>query len=91
MEAYGDWVQDTAKSGRHIATEKLGPTSAARTVRVAEGKPLITDGPFAETTEQFGGYHLIECGDLDEAVSIAQRIPTLPFGGKVEVRPVESA
>ena len=49
---------------------------------------MVTDGPYAETKEQFGGYHLIECKDLDEAVSIAMRIPTLPFGGAIEVRPL---
>jgi len=54
------------------------------------GKPVITDGPFAETKEQLGGYHLIDCKDLDEAIAIARRIPTLSAGGAVEVRPVES-
>jgi hypothetical protein len=52
------------------------------------GKPVVTDGPFAETKEQLGGYHLIECQNLDEAISIAARIPTLPAGGAIEVRPV---
>jgi len=51
--------------------------------------PAITDGPFAETKEQFGGYHLVECKDLDEAISIAKRMPTIPFGGTIEVRPLE--
>jgi hypothetical protein len=49
---------------------------------------VVTDGPFAETKEQLGGYHLIECQNLDEAISIAARIPTLPAGGAIEVRPV---
>jgi hypothetical protein len=53
------------------------------------GKPIFTDGPFAETREQLGGYHLVECHDLDQALSIAIRIPTLPVGGAIEVRPLE--
>ena len=48
----------------------------------------MTDGPFAETKEQLGGYHLVECKDFDEAIAIAKRIPTIPFGGTVEVRPL---
>jgi hypothetical protein len=58
------------------------------TVREKNGSPLVTDGPFAETREQIGGYHLIECKDRDEAVSIALRFPTLAAGGSVEVRPL---
>jgi hypothetical protein len=57
-------------------------------VREKNGKLISTDGPFAETKEQLGGYHLIECNDLDEALSIAGRIPTLRVGGAVEVRPL---
>ena len=55
-------------------------------MRVKNGRTVLTDGPFAETKEQLGGYHLIECMDLNEAMSIAARIPTLPVGGSVEVR-----
>jgi hypothetical protein len=58
-------------------------------VREKNGKRVHTDGPFAETKEQLGGYHLVECQNLDEAIAIAGRIPTLPAGGAVEVRPVE--
>jgi len=59
--------------------------------RAHEGRKLaFTDGPFAETKEQLGGYHLVECRDLDEALSIAARIPTLPAGGAIEIRPFES-
>jgi len=60
-------------------------------VRQRNGKPFVTDGPFAETKEQFGGYHLVECKDLDEAIALAQAIPTLRVGGTVEVRPVLEA
>lgn len=54
------------------------------------GKAVLTDGPFAETKEQLGGYHLVDCKELDEALAIAARIPTLPVGGAIEVRPFES-
>jgi len=57
---------------------------------VRNGAVSTSDGPFAETKEQFGGYHLVECRDLDEAVALAMRIPTLPYGGVVEVRAVEA-
>jgi len=89
MYAYRDLEQDLIKSGRYRAGGKLGPISTATTVRLKNGKPAITDGPFAETKEQLGGYHLVECRDLDEAIAIAMRIPTLPVGGTIEVRPVE--
>jgi hypothetical protein len=55
-------------------------------VRAKNGKPTVIDGPFAETKEQLGGYHLLECKDLDEAIAVAKRIPTIPHGGTVEVR-----
>ena len=90
MREYGELVRDLVKSGHHLAGAKLRSTSTATTVRGKNGKPAIVDGPFAETKEQLGGYHLVECKNLDEAISIAKRIPTLPFGGTVEVRPVES-
>jgi hypothetical protein len=88
MERYQALEQDLIESGHYRAGAKLGPISTATTVRLKKGKPAITDGPFAETKEQIGGYHLIECRDLDEAIAIALRIPTLPAGGTIEVRPV---
>jgi hypothetical protein len=91
MRDYGAWLRDIDGSHQHLASARLRPTSTATTIRVKDGRTMITDGPFAETKEQFGGYHLVECKDLDEAISIAMRIPTLPFGGTVEVRPVEPA
>jgi hypothetical protein len=60
----------------------------ATTVRARNGKLITTDGPFAETREQLGGYRVVECQDLDEAIAIARRIPTLRAGGSIEVRPV---
>jgi hypothetical protein len=78
---------DLAASGNYIATAPLQPTATAASVRVREGKQLVTDGPFAETREALGGYFLVEAKDMDEAVSIAKRIPGGRFG-TVEVRPV---
>lgn len=73
--------------GQYLAANPLHPTSTATTVRVRNGKRLVTDGPFAETREQLGGYFLIDARDLDEAIAIAARIP-MARKGTVEVRPV---
>lgn len=89
MDQYKILEDDLIASGHYRAGAKLGPITTATTVRLKNGKPAITDGPFAETKEQIGGYHLIECRNLDEAIAIAMRIPTLPAGGTVEVRPIE--
>jgi hypothetical protein len=88
MSEYGNLLHDLKTSGRLLAGAKLDQSASAVTVREKNGKPVITDGPFAETREQLGGYHLIECKDRDEAVSIALRIPTLAAGGTIEVRPL---
>lgn len=88
MREYGELIQSLAKSGRLRGGGQLHPISSATTVRMKNGKPVCTDGPFAETKEQLGGYHLVECENLDEAIAIAARIPTLPAGGAIEVRPV---
>jgi hypothetical protein len=74
-------------SGQYLEAAPLYPTSTATSVRVREGKRLVTDGPFAETREQLGGYFLIEAKDLDEAIAVAERIP-MARRGTVEVRPV---
>jgi len=73
--------------GQYLATAPLHPTATATSVRVREGRRLVTDGPFAETREQLGGYFLIEAPDLDEAIAIAGRIP-MARRGTVEIRPV---
>ena len=88
MQEYDAFIQSIVKSGHFRASTKLQPTSMATTVREQHGQRITTDGPFAETKEQVGGYHLIECQDLDEALAIARRIPTLSVGGAIEVRPV---
>ena len=88
MDEYGKLIHDLRTSGRLLAGAQLDRSASAVTVREKNGKPVITDGPFAETKEQVGGYHLIECKDRDEAVSIALRVPTLAAGGAIEVRPL---
>ena len=80
-------AQQIRASGQYLAANPLHPTSMATSVRVRNGKRLVTDGPFAETREQLGGYFLIEANNLDEAIGIAGRIP-MARKGTVEVRPV---
>jgi hypothetical protein len=79
--------QDLARSGHYIGAAPLHPTSTATSVRIRDAKRLVTDGPFAETREQLGGYFLIDAKDLDEAISIAARIPGARFG-TIEIRPI---
>src|SRR5215471_11015066 len=80
-------VDDIKSNGQYLAAAPLHPTSTATSVRVREGKQLVTDGPFAETREQLGGYYLIDVDDLDQAIAIAGKIPGARVG-TVEVRPV---
>ena len=84
--AYGDAV---SKAGVFKAGDALLPTQTATTVRVRDGKTLTTDGPFAETKEQLGGYYMVDCKNLDEAIEAASRIPSVEWGGSIEVRPVQ--
>ena len=84
---YGQFTDGIRRSGHFLAGAPLRPTATATTVRVREGKRLVTDGPFAETREQLGGYYLVEAKDLDEAIAIAARIPGARTGS-IEVRPV---
>jgi hypothetical protein len=80
-------AQDLNSSGHYLDASPLHPTSTATSVRVRDGKPLVTDGPFAETREQLGGYYMIDAKDLDEAIGIAARIPPARVG-TIEIRPV---
>jgi len=80
-------THDLNKSGQYVTAAPLHPVATATSVRVREGKPLITDGPFAETREQLGGFFLIDAANLDEAIAIAARIPGARVG-TVEIRPV---
>ena len=87
---YGESAQlarDLKASGKYLSANPLHPVSSATSLRVREGKRLVTDGPFAETREQLGGYFLVDARDLDDAISIAARIPAARWG-TVEIRPV---
>jgi hypothetical protein len=87
---YGQLTEQVKSTGQYIGGSQLHPTSAATSVRVRNGKRLLTDGPFAETREQLGGYYLVDARDLDEAIGIASRIPSARLG-TIEVRPVVDA
>jgi hypothetical protein len=84
-------MQEAAAKGILQGAEPLKPTSTATTVRMQDGKPLIIDGPFAETKEQLAGYYILDCKDLDEAIAWAAKIPTGCKGreGCIEIRPLE--
>jgi hypothetical protein len=86
---YRTFTDDIKKSGHYVGGNPLQPTHTATTVRVRDGKSSTTDGPFAETREQLGGYYLVEAKNLDEATGIAARIPGARLGS-IEVRPVMS-
>jgi hypothetical protein len=84
---FGTFTQGIVQSGNYKGGERLRPISTATTVRVRNGKTMTTDGPFAETREQLGGFYLIEAKNLDEASAIAAKIPSARYGS-VEVRPI---
>jgi len=79
--------RELSTAGKYIASGPLHPVATATSVRVRNGKRLVTDGPFAETREQLGGYYIIDAKDLDEAMSIAERVPPAKVG-TIEIRPV---
>lgn len=85
-------MAEATRRGYFCGAEPLFPTSAATTVRQREGKPLLTDGPFAETKEQLAGYYILDCDNLDQALEIAAMVPTGcgGAGGCVEVRPIRA-
>jgi hypothetical protein len=80
-------TQQLHSNGQFLDASPLHPVSTATSVRVRQGKRLVTDGPFAETREQLGGYYLVDASDLDEAIRIAEKIPPARFG-TIEIRPV---
>ena len=84
---YKDFTDDVKQKGSYLAGEALQPTSTATVVKVREGKTLTTDGPYAETKEQLGGFYMLECENLDEAIAQAARIPC-SRNGSIEIRPV---
>lgn len=87
MAEYRQFTQQIKSSGQYVGGSQLQPTSTATSVRVRNGKRVVTDGPFAETREQLGGYYLVDAKDLDEAIGLAARIPSARFG-TIEVRPL---
>jgi hypothetical protein len=87
MDAHFRVYEEATNRGAYIVSEAIGGTANATTVRVRDGKALVTDGPFAETKEVLGGFYVLDCADLDDALSYAAKIPD-SWNGAVEVRPV---
>lgn len=87
FQQYMTYTDDIKSSGHFVAGDALEPTSTATTIRIRDGERVITDGPFAETKEQLGGYYLLECDSLDEAIEQASKIPSAKLGS-IEVRPI---
>ncbi len=84
---YGTWAEEMGSRGVLQGGERLRPTTDATTVQVHDGEVLTTDGPFAETKEQIGGYFVVDCKDLDEAIEVAAKLPAAEHG-TIEVRPI---
>ena len=80
-------TQDLHANGQYVSASPLHPVATATSVQVREGKRLVTDGPFAETREQLGGYYVVDANDLDEAIAIAEKVPPVKFG-TIEIRPI---
>jgi len=87
MAAYGAFTQEVNERGVYKGGEALQPTSTATTVRVRDGDTVVQDGPYAETKEALGGYYLLDCRDLDEAIELAAKIPGAKRGA-IEIRPI---
>ena len=87
MGEYRAFTREIRGTGQYRAGDQLKPVETATTVRIRDGKTVTTDGPFAETREQLGGYYVVEAKDLDEAISLARRIPSAKMGS-IEVRPI---
>ena len=88
MLAWSEYTNELATAGKIRGGERLRPAASATTVRLSGGERLLSDGPYAETKEQLGGYFVVEASNLDEAVELAARMPHLQDGGSVEIRPV---
>ena len=89
IEAWTDYMREANAAGVLLSNGGVVPDGSATTLRIRDGKTLITDGPFAETHEQLGGYSLLECENLDEAIRWAEKIPTAKYGS-IEIRPLWS-
>ena len=87
LAAYDAFTREVRERGAMLAGEALQPTETATSVRVRDGQTLVTDGPFAETKEALGGFYMVECKDLDEAIELAAKIPGARQG-TIEVRPI---
>jgi len=86
-ERYRAFNEEARRRGAYVAADELQPTSTATTVRLRNGQVLTTDGPFAESKEQLGGYYILDCENLDEAIELAAKIPSAETGS-IEVRPI---
>ena len=87
MQGYMNFTNEVREAGKLVAGDPLLPVASATTVRQRDGATQTTDGPFAETKEQLGGYYILDCEDLDEAIGYAAKIPSAAFGS-IEVRPI---
>jgi hypothetical protein len=87
IRRYGAFTKEVQDGGKLVTADRLQPAAAATTVRIRNGETLVTDGPFAETKEQLGGYYVLECQNIDEALAYAAKIPAAE-NGSIEVRPV---
>jgi hypothetical protein len=88
LERWSEYTKELVDAGAFVAGDGLQTSTSATTLRVQDGERLLTDGPFAETKEQIGGYYTIECKDLDEAIDWAAKLPSAALGGATEIRPV---
>lgn len=88
MQSWGTYTNDLAASNKLRSGERLRPSATATTLRLNGGHRLLSDGPYAETKEQLGGFYVVDAANLDEAVELASKMPHLQDGGSVEIRPV---
>jgi hypothetical protein len=88
MKAYEDYGRQVIDAGVFVAGEGLEHSSTATSLRLVDGERVLTDGPFVETKEQLGGFYLLDCKDLDEALDWAEKCPAAAVGGTIEIRPV---
>jgi hypothetical protein len=88
LQGWGTFTNELVATNKMRAGERLRPSATATTLRLNGGKRLLSDGPFAETKEQLGGFYVVEAKDLDEAVELASKMPHLADGGAVEIRPI---
>ena len=88
LERWSEYTKELVDAGAFVAGDGLQTSTSATTLRVQDGERLLTDGPFAETKEQIGGYYTIDCKDLDAAIDWAAKLPSAAWGGVTEIRPV---